>query len=284
MNTLLWDHHFSVLRLEGRGSRAFLQGQTSADIQSAETGQLLPACWLNATGRLQALLEIRLDASGADVLVLAGEVEAVQQGFDRVIFPADRVEIGKTRSQRRQEILIRGQPMSPVNVIWGDVVPSANNEPSTHVAASSDQLDQWRAEQGWPLGPTEMDGTTNPFELGLAPWVHLNKGCYLGQETVAKLASKGEVKQQLRSWRATTSDLSCSVLTQGTVLRCRGERAGVITCAYPVQSEDGERQQWIGLALVRRQALQESHLQLDDDQGVLALFQPLGFSPPPSRT
>ena len=74
MSKLLWDQNFPVLRLEGSGSRTFLQGQTSADIQQAEEGDLRPACWLDATGRGQALLEIRMDATGADVLVLAGAV------------------------------------------------------------------------------------------------------------------------------------------------------------------------------------------------------------------
>ena len=71
MSRLLWDERFPVLRLEGSGSRTFLQGQTSADVQQAEEGDPLPACWLDATGRVQALLEIRMDATGADVLVLA---------------------------------------------------------------------------------------------------------------------------------------------------------------------------------------------------------------------
>ena len=127
-----------------------------------------------------------------------------------------------------------------------------------------------------------MDGTTNPFELGLSPWVHLNKGCYLGQETVAKLASKGEVKQQLRSWRAPSSDLQGTVPQQGTVLRRQGERAGIITSAMEIASAEGG-QEWIGLALVRRQALAEPQLTLDGNQGSIQLFKPPAFTDPPTR-
>ncbi|MDB4683333.1 glycine cleavage system protein T, partial [bacterium] len=236
MSRLLWDERFPVLRLEGSGSRTFLQGQTSADVQQAEEGDLLPACWLDATGRVQALLEIRMDATGADVLVLAGAVDALSQGFDRVIFPADRVRLKGTRQQRRQELLVQGQPMEPVNVCWTEDEPNQSDRFPASEAANTNQLDRWRLEQGWPLSAGELDGTTNPFELGLSPWVHLNKGCYLGQETVAKLASKGEVKQQLRSWRALSSDLQGTHPERGTVLRRQGDRAGVITSAVEIAS------------------------------------------------
>ena len=283
MSSLLWDQTFPVLRLEGSGSRTFLQGQTSADLQQAEEGHPLPACWLDATGRVQALLEIRMDATGADVLVLSGAVDAVSQGFDRVIFPADRVRLKGSRPQRRQELLVQGQPMEPVNVCWTEEEPSASDRFPASEAASTNQLDHWRLEQGWPLSAGELDGTTNPFELGLSPWVHLNKGCYLGQETVAKLASRGEVKQQLRSWRTPSSELVGTVPQRGTVLRREGERAGVITSALEIPSAQGAPREWIGLALVRRQALAAPQLSLDNDQGTIQLFKPQAFSEPPTR-
>ena len=283
MSSLLWDQTFPVLRLEGSGSRTFLQGQTSADLQQAEEGHPLPACWLDTTGRVQALLEIRMDATGADVLVLSGAVDAVSQGFDRVIFPADRVRLKGSRPQRRQELLVQGQPMEPVNVCWTEEEPSASDRFPASEAASTNQLDHWRLEQGWPLSAGELDGTTNPFELGLSPWVHLNKGCYLGQETVAKLASRGEVKQQLRSWRTPSSELVGTVPQRGTVLRREGERAGVITSALEIPSAQGSPREWIGLALVRRQALAAPQLSLDNDQGTIQLFKPQAFSEPPTR-
>ena len=283
MSSLLWDQTFPVLRLEGSGSRTFLQGQTSADLQQAEEGHPLPACWLDATGRVQALLEIRMDATGADVLVLSCAVDAVSQGFDRVIFPADRVRLKGTRQQRRQELLVQGQPMEPVNVCWTEEEPSASDRFPASEAASTNQLDHWRLEQGWPLSAGELDGTTNPFELGLSPWVHLNKGCYLGQETMAKLASRGEVKQQLRSWRTPSSELVGIVPQRGTVLRREGERAGVITSALEIPSAQGAPREWIGLALVRRQALAAPQLSLDNDQGTIQLFKPQAFSEPPTR-
>ncbi len=283
MSRLLWDQCFPVLRLEGSGSRSFLHGQTSADIQQAETGIPIPACWLDATGRVQALLEIRLDLSGADVLVLAGAIDDVSAGFDRVIFPADRLRLRGARQQRRQELLVRGQPTEPVNVVWANDDQGSGHQFSEYEAGNKGQLDHWRLRQGWPLSPAELDGTTNPFELGLAPWVSLNKGCYLGQETVAKLASRGEVKQQLRSWSSTFGSDLKQAPQQGTILRCKGERAGVITSALQIETLDGAAQEWVGLALVRRKSLSEPELNIESEHQSIQLFKPLGFSEPPTR-
>ena len=65
---LIWEARFPLIRLEGRGCSSFLHGQTSARVDGCAEGDLIQACWLNATGRVQALLEIRLDAAGADAV------------------------------------------------------------------------------------------------------------------------------------------------------------------------------------------------------------------------
>merc|ERR1711934_51651 len=94
----------------GAGARDFLQGQTTADLRKTVHGKLQQSCWLTATGRLRAVLELRLDADGADVLVLAGDADSMTQGLDQVIFPADRVRMGERRLQRRVQAL---QPDGP---------------------------------------------------------------------------------------------------------------------------------------------------------------------------
>ena len=68
VKALIWDARFPLIRLEGQGCSSFLHGQTSAKVDGCAHGDLIQACWLNATGRVQALLEIRLDSSGADAV------------------------------------------------------------------------------------------------------------------------------------------------------------------------------------------------------------------------
>ena len=66
---LFWEQIFPLVRLRGKGTRAFLHGQTSADILAENKNFLVHSCWLDTAGRVRALLEIRLIDEGADLLV-----------------------------------------------------------------------------------------------------------------------------------------------------------------------------------------------------------------------
>ena len=269
VDELLWDASFPLLRLTGGGTRQFLHGQTSAAIQHAPEHSLIRTCWLTATGRVRALLEVRLDGEGADVLVLCGDADAVLEGFDRVIFPADRVKVKVAEPQRRvQRLRPAPQPLQWDNdVVWPSIAPPP--EPWAALSgADPEQLEQWRISQGLPLSSQELNGDTNPLELGLADWVSLEKGCYLGQETVAKLASRDGVKQKLRYWTMQPQDSNTPLPQTGDTLHFEGERAGVITSA---QQAD---QQVQGLALIRRSFLDHSILTWGSAATPISLHQP----------
>ena len=274
---LIWDARFPLLRLEGSGCGSFLHGQTSARVTGCANGDLIQACWLNAAGRVQALLEIRLDSAGADVLVLNGDIDSVSAGFDRVIFPADQVRLGQQRQQRRMQRLQADTMPDLQQVIWLDDSADPPAPWQDPAACNSSELECWRNREGWPLSEQELTGDTNPFELGLMHWIELNKGCYLGQETVAKLASRGGVKQELRCWRSTAAD--GPVLAVGDQLSLNDSRAGVITSV----SSDDASGDCFGLAFVRRQALDAETL-LEENSGVeVSITRPSAFCEPPKR-
>ena len=262
MSKLFWDAQVPWLRLNGSGARQFLQGQTSADLNALQSGDLLQTCWLTATGRLRAVLELRFDADGADVIVLAGEASAVHAGFDQVIFPADRVRLQPLAKLRRLQWL---EPNAAA--VWCDAEAELPEPWASGEAATVMALEQWRLQSGFPPGPGELNGETNPLELGLVAQISTEKGCYLGQETMAKLIGQAGVKQQLRCW-------SCSsALSPTAKLTLEGERAGVITSAL---ERDGT---WLGLALVRRQCLASPTLEGPNGEQ-LQIRQPAAFQDP----
>ena len=274
---LIWEARFPLIRLEGRGCSSFLHGQTSARVDGCAEGDLIQACWLNATGRVQALLEIRLDSAGADVLVLNGDSDSVAGGFDRVIFPADQVRLGKSRQQRRMQRLEADKAPNLNQVIWLNETSEPTNSWADLSPCNITELECWRNKQGWPLGDQELTGDTNPFELGLSDWVELNKGCYLGQETVAKLASRGGVKQQLRCWQSTSE--TQQVLESGDQLKLNDARAGIITSVCRDETTGSS----YGLALVRRQALDAETLQAGISAVEVSIARPSAFCDPPAR-
>ena len=235
---------------------------------------------ISPTARMRALALVDVDDTGADLIVIAGDGEAVRSGLDRVLFPADNVHLGAmepaTLWQWQGDIEAEGADLlrPGVDLGSGPAAAALLQRPGSGLPSWLDALPQWSAEEvesnrlhhGLPATPGELNDDTNPFELGLTDWVSLNKGCYVGQETLAKLATYDGVKQQLRFWQ------SSEAVEPGTTLsNAAGERAGVVTSAQ------GNR----GLALIRRSCLDATSLQAGTVS--LSLSKPLGFIDPPIR-
>jgi folate-binding protein YgfZ len=294
----------SLLRLEGADTRRFLHGQTSAAIETAPAGAWIPSCSISPTARMRALVEVLLDPSESAPagtkpgawLVIHGippeAAEGVRQSLDRVLFPADRVQLGALETALLITPVGPGRaqlPASPKDawqaleagagwLLGCQVLLRNGSEAPAWLAErallSAPGHERWRVQQAIPAAPGELNDDTNPLELGLAERVSLNKGCYVGQETLAKLSTYDGVKQQLRRWSWTPQPGVLSggqpgdpmaALTPGTTLYSADatgnstSRAGVISSS--LQLADGS---WIGLALVRKQALEQPLLQAGD--------------------
>ena len=62
----------------------------------------------------------------------------------------------------------------------------------------SQEWETARIQQGRPAAPAELTEDHTPLEAGLYHAVSLNKGCYMGQETLAKVHKLNAVKQRLQ--------------------------------------------------------------------------------------
>jgi folate-binding protein YgfZ len=249
--------------------------------------------------------EVLVDADGAWLVIGDGEAASVRDALDRVLFPADDVRLGPLLPGLWSEPVgdPAGLPEPTAPGRWettpeGDgwqlgeaVVRRLPQPPGTdklpawlarRPALTPAQAERWRLRLGRPAAPGEIQGDTNPFELGLTPRVSLAKGCYVGQETLAKLATYDGVKQQLRHWRTDRiGPEAAKACAPGTGLtNAAGDRAGVITSS--LAGPDGLE----GLALVRRQAQEASELLAGGgDSGMepqpLQISIPAGFVAPP---
>ena len=337
------DWQVSLLRLDGPDVLRFLHGQTSQALEQAQSGQWLSTCCITPTARLRALAEVLVDGEGATLVIRAGDGEAVRSALDRVLFPADAVRLGPLAAGLLVESIgLESDPQAPAAGRWAALAASENGwRLGSHLTLlpagqplpasladlsplSPREREHWRLGQGLPVAPNEVNDDTNPFELGLADRVSLNKGCYVGQETLAKLATYDGVKRQLRRWICVEPPALGTGLAPGTTLWVEGaeqrsgagepagvveppgagqhpsadqtvaptktpglgepggdiaQRAGVITSSF---SLDGGRI-WIGLALVRRQALGADRLRAGDGAGAtwLEVSIPERFVAPP---
>ncbi len=314
-----WRHEqaATLLRLDGPDSLRFLHGQSSQDLQLARPGQWRRSCCLSPTARVTALVEVLADAAGAWLVITAGDGDQVRQQLDRVLFPADQVCLGATEPVR----LIEGWPAAEATrdvaqdqwqplgvegsggfqlgpsllVLRGDTALSSELAACSPLAPEA--AEAWRIQRGQAAAPAELNGDTNPFELGLASRVSLSKGCYVGQETLARLVTYDGIKQQLRRWHwqgpADVAEQWLERLQPGQPLSTTdGERAGRITSLLRLngtqpgraaENGSGDAVLLIGLALVRRGALEESALLTgsgEEGSPRLLLSVPEGFSLP----
>jgi folate-binding protein YgfZ len=299
----------SLLRLDGPDTLRFLHGQSSQDLALAPAGAWRRTAFISPTARLIALAEVLVDPAGAWLVITAGDGEAVRQSLDRVLFPADDVRLGPLQAgvwleplsqagSARIEAAAASAAAEPWQGHWqgsaqagwrlgeawvlpAGVGPAALEGALAGTTPLPEPLRQWRRlALGLPAAPQEINGDTNPFELGLADRVSLTKGCYVGQETLARLATYDGVKQQLRRWFL---PVAAGAPQPGMELRTAGgERAGVITSQLPLADGSG----WVGLVLVRRGALESTALEpagLESAalQPPLQLSRPEAFVPPP---
>lgn len=82
---------------------------------------------------------------------------------------------------------------------------------------------QLRIEQGRPAPDHELTEDYNPLEAGLWQTISFDKGCYIGQETIARLNTYQGVKQQLWGIRLTAP------VEPGTVIMVGEDKVGILT-------------------------------------------------------
>lgn len=116
--------------------------------------------------------------------------------------------------------------------------------------------EQLRIEQGRPVPDCELTDDYNPLEAGLWQTISFNKGCYIGQETIARLNTYKGVKQQLWGVRLNAP------AAPGTPVTIGEEKVGKLT-SY-TETEQGP----FGLAYIRTKAGGEGlKVQIGDSSG-----------------
>lgn len=155
------------------------------------------------------------------VLLLSSLPEGkLYEYLDRYIFPADDVEVQKYAIPNAVDVMgTRPEDIQPpgdlqalpttfgCTIVDREVSREGGSEelhfPSDWIAtlgtvAHDDE--HWEAERvqrGIPLLGTDITSDYNPLECGLWHWVSFEKGCYIGQETIARLNTYDGVKQVL---------------------------------------------------------------------------------------
>ncbi|VAW05655.1 hypothetical protein MNBD_ACTINO01-792, partial [hydrothermal vent metagenome] len=115
--------------------------------------------------------------------------------------------------------------MQAVDVLGPDVTV-----PAYMPSMSSGELEALRLEAGWPAGP-EIDGSATPAMTGIVEHaVSFAKGCYTGQEFVARVQSRGAAPPR-RLVRV--AFIAGEPLNAGAVITINDEVVGTVTSSVP---------------------------------------------------
>src|SRR5918998_853678 len=165
------------LALTGAEAKEFLHGQVTNDIERLEPGSGCYAAFLTHKGKMLGDLRV-LDAG--DELLLDCERVALQELFNMI----RRYKLGR-EVELHKRTLERG--------LLSLIGPDARRIADGAVPGTEADAEVRRVESGRPRYGVDLDDTVIPQEAGLNERaVSFEKGCYVGQETVARLHFRGK--------------------------------------------------------------------------------------------
>ena len=227
-----------VLAVRGRDALSFLQGQLSNDVSELSSERSLPAGYHNPQGRVLALVRLLAPAPGEVLALMPRELVAPVASRLRSFILRSKVELTDESPAWRIEGLVeRGapEPAPPAAPFaahlpraagavarlgeafalrvgerparWLIVSPAAtaHGEPALGRCARAAPL-EWRRlaiANGEPqvYAATSGEFVAQMLNLDVLGAIDFDKGCYTGQEVIARAHYRGRVKRRLQRFR-----------------------------------------------------------------------------------
>ena len=244
----LWAHAFApgaCLHVTGEDALSFLQGQFTQELKSSIKAPVAYGLWLNQKGKVLAdsfvLME---DDDNKLVISFTGHAEVIRERLENYII-ADDVAIEDQTSQWRgltvggadaaawlagqmggalpaageflrtaNGFLFRGRRGAGESWEW--IRPAGAALPDGLAFISAEVIERLRIKAGIPAVPMDIGPGDLPNEGGLeVDAISYTKGCYLGQEVMARLKSMGQLRRRLvrvRATGATPPAVPCALL------------------------------------------------------------------------
>ena len=252
-----------LLWASGPDAVSYLQSVLSQDVEGMAPGEAARSFLLAPRGKLEALLWVLRAEDRVGVVASAAQLDETLSSLARWRL---RVKVDLAPDPRevydvwgpggldaaggwREEggVLAAELRRAPVRLCLAAGLDRGGLEERGLRPIGRSAAEALRIESGEPRMGVDVDSKTIPQETGLVPEaVSFTKGCYLGQELVARIDSRGRVNRNLRGVRM----LEAVTPPAGSRAVHDGKTVGTLTSA----AESPGLQAPVALALIRREA------------------------------
>jgi tRNA-modifying protein YgfZ len=202
------------LRVTGEDRQRFLQGMLTCDIAALAPGGFARGAVLNVKGRVLAVIDIVLEGDAYVVLTEPVTAAKLREVLEKHAIVDDVVFSPETR---------------PLHRVWESPAAVWTAPPifaPAVGAAGAREVEVRRVEAGLPRYGVDVSEEHFPFEANLDSAISYTKGCYIGQEVVARAHARGHANKRLVGLRLEGE----GPLDAGTPLAAPGrDQAGQIT-------------------------------------------------------
>ncbi len=257
---------WTTLRLVGVDRASFLHNMCTNDIRNLPVGGQCEAFLTDVKGKIVGHVVVLAEPDQLTLITVPEQADNLIAHLNRYIIredvrltddsrnrnwaiyfgweePVDEPSIGQPFHRLGPEITV-----APCTFVWlrGAWIGTTNDVDFDALDADGCTEPVWHAlriESGWPLFGVDFDSSHLPQEVGRdARAINFRKGCYLGQETIARIDALGHVNKRLATVRLAEEAPVGAELTAG----------GQVVGALSSVTWSPRLEAWLALAMLRR--------------------------------
>ena len=198
---------FRTVRVLGSDARMWLHDLVTTDVASLGSGQARRTLLLDPTGHIRADLHVAFDGEGF-WLLQSPDQDDIGAALSPYVLSSDvQVEDRSTATDlialpgSQDPAIVDGFRPSVLGVGF-DLLSRPDDGAARWVEArvpvGTDAIEVWRIRRGVARMGSDFDRTSIPAEAGLSSTIDVTKGCFLGQESVARVRNLGHPPRVVR--------------------------------------------------------------------------------------
>ena len=251
--------HLRILTISGEDAGELLQGQMTQDVRKLEDEKIHITSFCNVQGRVIASAFIQERNDQYDLILSSEIIDDLENHLQRYIL--------------RSKVLIEQSDEKTFGAYKSDInedskeCRSLKNDPKRVLTLSSqvpESIDNFITSEEWIRCDIENSiaiinkESTEKFipqmlNLDILDAVSFSKGCYTGQEVVARVQHRGKIKQRMFKFKTENEDL----ISHGSEIHHESKKVGTVVISKLIDNYS------IGLAVINS-ADNESQLNIGD--------------------